>query len=318
MRIAMLGVSHWHAGMHGDAARAAGGAIGAVWDADGAAAARFAAAEGGHVVTSVAAALAERPDLVVGLGTGPGAAALVGELLEHDVPLLVDKPLGLGAPDVAVLAGRAERLGRFVAVPLAHRVGPMLSGIAARREAGTLGAISNVQFRLNNGPSHRYRDWGVGWMLDPALSGGGALRNLGVHGLDAFCALAGAQEVRVAHAAFRRGTTVEEYALVVLRAADGMLGVVEAGYTHADPRGGSYGWRVDAAQASLADEGDVLRVASARAAPEVVPAMPTGDRYRGFMADTLARLAEGRPPAVSLRDFARASALADAAYAMAG
>jgi hypothetical protein len=75
---------------------------------------------------------------------------------------------------------------------------------------------------------------------------------------------------------------------------------------------------VDAAQASLADEGDVLRVASARAAPEVVPAMPTGDRYRGFMADTLARLAEGRPPAVSLRDFARASALADAAYAMAG
>jgi hypothetical protein len=74
---------------------------------------------------------------------------------------------------------------------------------------------------------------------------------------------------------------------------------------------------VDAEHASLADDGEVLRVASA-GAPRTVPAVPKGARYRSFMADSLARLARGEPPVVSLQDFARASGLADAAYALNG
>ncbi len=321
MRIAMLGVGHWHAGMHADAARAAGAVLGPVWDADPDVATRFAAREGGHAVPTVAAALAQRPDFAVALGTGPGSAALVAQLLKHDLPLLVDKPLGLSAPEVIRLAAQAAKLGRFVAVPLANRTSPILEQIATRRAAGSLGDITNMQYRLINGPAQRYRDWGVGWMLDPAFSGGGALRNLGVHGLDAFAAIAGDQHIRVEHAAFRRSgqyAGVEEYALVVLRAADGMIGVVEAGYTHADPRGGDYEWRVDAPSVSLADDGEALQVATTDAAPQKLSTVAKGGRYRAFMADTLARCADGRPPLVSLDDFARASELADAAYAMAG
>ena len=218
---------------------------------------------------------------------------------------------------VEITTGKRRR-NRFVAVPLANRCGPMLDAVAARRNAGTLGIITNMQYRLINGPAQRYRDWGVGWMLDPACSGGGALRNLGVHGMDAFLAIAGTQAVSVAHAAFRRddaGSAVETYALVVLRAADGMLGVVEAGYTHADPRGGDYEWRIDAPGASLADDGETLHVATPAGPNQTLPGVAKGGRYRAFMADTLARQATGRPPAVSLDDFARASTLVDAAYA---
>jgi len=318
MRVAMLGVSHWHAGFHADAAKAAGAAIAAVWDADAAMAGNFVARHGGHVAATPDAALAERPDLAVVLGRGPANATLVSALLDHAVPLLVDKPIGLREADVAPLAERAARLGRFVTVALANRVGPIAAEIM-KPDAGTIGLISHMQFRIINGPPQRYRDWNVGWMLDPLQSGGGALRNLGLHGLDAFLLLAGGQEVRVEHAAFGRGVHcggVEDYALVVLRAADGMLGVVEAGYTYADPRGGHFEWRIDAERATLVDDGANFLVATPDAPPRIEPAVPTGQRYAAFMADVLARVRGGRPPAVTLDDFRLAMALADRAYAM--
>lgn len=320
MRVALLGVGHWHAGFHAGAARSAGAELAAIWDEDAAVAVAFAAREGGHTVASPQAALAERPDLAVVLGRGPGNASLVAQLLDHDVPLLVDKPLGLNAPDIAPLAERAMRLGRFVTVALAHRIGPIPTEIAALASASALGAISHTEFRIINGPPQRYRDWGVPWMLDPRESGGGALRNLGLHGLDAFLILAGTQQVRVEHASFGRGVHgagVDDYALVVLRAADGMIGVIEAGYTYADPRGGHFEWRVDAARASLVDDGAGFTVATPDAPPRTQPAVPIARRYDAFMADALARVRSGRPPIVSLEDFRRAMALADAAYAMA-
>lgn len=318
MRVAMLGVSHWHAGFHAGAAKAAGAEIGAVWDDDAALALDFVARQGGHAVATPEAAMAERPDLAVVMGRGPANAALVDALLDHAVPLLVDKPLGLREADITPLAERAARLGRFVTVALANRAGPVVAALAARNVA-TMGAVSHMQFRIINGPPRRYRDWKVGWMLDPLQSGGGALRNLGLHGLDAFLLLAGIQEVHVEHASFGRGVhdePVEDYALVVLRAADGMLGIVEAGYTYADPRGGHFEWRIDATRTTLVDNGATLTIATPDAPPRTEPAVPTGKRYAAFMEDVLARVRDGRPPSVTLDDFRRAMALADRAYAM--
>lgn len=318
MRVAILGVSHWHAGFHADAAKLANAEIAGIWDADSAVAVEFVARHGGHAVATPDTALAERPDLIVVLGRGPANAALVSALLDHKVPLLVDKPLGVSEADVVPLAEHAVRRQRFVTVALANRVGPIADEIATLH-SGAIGPISHMQFRIINGPPQRYRDWNVGWMLDPLQSGGGALRNLGLHGLDAFLLLAGTQEVRVEHAAFGRGVHgagVEDYALVVLRAADGMLGVMEAGYTYADPHGGQFEWRVDAARATLVDNGATFTVAGPDAPPRIEPAVPTGRRYAAFMQDVLARVSDGRPPAVSLDDFRRAMALADRAYAM--
>ena len=318
MRVAMLGVSHWHAGFHAEAAKAADAELAAIWDEDAAVAAGFAARQGGHVAATPRDVMAEGPDLAVVLGRGPANAALVGALLDHAVPLLVDKPLGLTDADVAPLAEKAARLARWATVALANRIGPIVRETTGRVGTG-IGRISHMQFRIINGPPHRYRDWGVDWMLDPAQSGGGALRNLGLHGLDAFLFLAGDQEVRVEHAAFGRGVhgaPVEDYALVVLRAADGMLGVVEAGYTYASPHGGHFEWRLDAERATLVDDGAKLTVITPAAPTRSIPGVPTGERYKAFMADVLTRVGEGRPPAVTLDDFRRAMALADRAYAM--
>lgn len=316
MRVGILGVSHWHAGHHAAAIREAGAALAGVWDDDPEIAAAVAEREGGRVFAGLEEALG--CDLLCVLGRGPRAAALVGELLARPGPaLLVDKPLGVSGADVAPLMGAAERAGRFVAVALPSRSAGLVQEVVRLRAAGAMGVVSHVQFRLINGPPGRYPDWGVAWMLDPAQSGGGALRNLGVHGVDAFLALAGGQEVRLEHAAFGPGVYgvgVEEFACLVLRAADGMLGVVEAGYSVADAKAGFTAWRVDARGASLWDDGARLLVSTA-AGSEVRPVVAQPRRYGAFLGEVMECVREGRPAPVSLRDFWRASVLIDEAYA---
>src|SRR5207247_2911042 len=84
-----------------------------------------------------------------------------------------------------------------------------------------------------------YPAWGSPWMLDPAVAGGGCLRNLGPHGLDLFLFLTG-EEARVTGAQLScraLGRQVEDYASVLLRSAGGVLGTIEVGNTF--PRDGT-------------------------------------------------------------------------------
>src|SRR5689334_22774062 len=208
MRVAMLGVGHWHAGMHAKGVLDAGAQIAGVWDPDAGAIARFVDACGGTSRQDAAATLADGPDLVIALGRGPAAAAQLAWLIEQGIPILADKPIGVSHADVAPLADAAEQRNQFVSVALVNRIG---GAVEALRNCG---ALVHFYFRIINGHPRRYRDWHVPWMLDPQQSGGGALRNLGVHGVHAFLTLTSEHPVHVEHAAFRGvfGEVVEDYA----------------------------------------------------------------------------------------------------------
>jgi predicted dehydrogenase len=298
MRVGIIGVGHWHSGMHAKGVLEAGAQLAGVWDPDAEAIARFIAANGGNARPDTAAVLHDRPDMIIALGRGPEAATRLGWLIEQDIPILADKPIGLSHDDVAPLAQAVQARNRFVAVALVNRIAGVIEAFGDKP--------AHVYFRIINGHPHRYRDWHVPWMLDPQQSGGGALRNLGVHGVDAFLTLAGAQDVRLENAALHSvfGEAIEDYAAVVLRAADGSVGVVEAGYTHPDA-GGTYEFRINGPRSALVDDGVHFPSAGY---------VPSGRRYSIFVADTLARLRAGRPPAVSLAEFARATKLIDQAY----
>ncbi len=308
MRVGFLGVGHWHAGMHAKGVQDAGARIVGVWDPDPEAIARFVSASGGEARPDAAAVLHDRPDLIIALGRGPEAAARLSMLLEHDVAILADKPIGLSHDDVRPLADMAHERDRFVAVALVNRIAGVTEAL------GDVGRVAHLYFRIINGPPRRYRDWHVPWMLDPRQSGGGALRNLGVHGVDAFLSLAGEQAVRVEHAAFHSifGEAVEDYACVVLRADDGMIGVIESGYTHPDA-GGTYELRMNAAGGALVDTGSHVTATPQRAI-DAAHYVPSSQRYSRFVGDTLERVRTGRAPAVSLREFARATEIVDQAY----
>ena len=309
MNIALLGVSHWHAAMHADAVRHAGATIGVVWDWDTDCAVRFATAEDTIAVRSLDAALAPRPDLVVVMGHPARVPSLAETVISAGLPMLLEKPAASDTATLERIAEQARQANIFVAVPLANRLSPALTDLTA--------PVAHAHFRIVNGPPQRYRDDGVGWVLDPSIGGGGALRNLGIHGID--CALSLAQgPLRIMSASVARrlhaSELVEDHALVVLADASGALFTIEAGYTAPNMgAGGDFEWRTATPGRYCIDRGAQVTTLQADGERHLPPLLPA-HRYRAFMADTLARLDSGRTPMVTLDDYVAAMRLIDAIY----
>jgi predicted dehydrogenase len=317
MRVGLLGVSHWHAPLHAAAVEAAGAALSTVWDDDPATAAAFAARHGAAATASADQAIAGC-DLVVVMGRPDGVLTLAQAAVALGRPMILEKPAARRAEPLAQLAALAATARAFVAVPLPNRLGPAMVELESLRTTGRAGKLAHAHFRLINGPPGRYRLDAVGWMLDPALSGGGALRNLGIHGVDGVLALASGT-VRLVSATIGNrlhDESVEDYALLVLEDEAGAVFTVEAGYTFASMRpGGDFEWRIATANAYLVDLGETAHAATLDdEGRRVLEARPPSIRYNLFMADTLARLRAGRPPLVGLDDYVRAMRLIDQAY----
>lgn len=319
MKVALLGVGHWHAEMHRDAVVAAGAEISAIWDPDAGVGAHFAERTGSPLVADLEALLRTGPGLIVLMGRPDQVPEVALRCLATGIPLVLEKPAAVSTAALRLVLEAAS--GRHVAVPLPNRFSPIWGEMARLDGEGRLGPVSHAQFRIVNGPPGRYREDGVAWVLDPAVSGGGALRNLGIHGIDAALSFApGARVVGAQISSAVHGEAVEEYALVSLRAPDGPVVTVEAGYTYASMApGGDFEWRVSAGNAYLVDRGESCSVATLddgalRALAPIPPAL----RYRAFMADALARIARGDRPAVGIDDYFNAMALIDRAYEEAG
>src|SRR5579864_8920203 len=234
IRIAAVGVSHWHA--LNDAAylrhliAMPDVELVAIQDSDASIVARRAAEVGNpptftdyhDMLTTL------RPDFVIALGRHRQMAAIAHDLLDAGYPFLMEKPMGISAAEVEAVAAKAARLNAFVAVPLAQRYAPFARRARALIDAGRFGPLSHIYVRINRPGPARYPAWDCAWMLDPAEAGGGALRNLGPHGLDMFLHLTG-EAAQVTGAQLSRRAherAVEDYASVMLRSASGVLGTV--------------------------------------------------------------------------------------------
>jgi predicted dehydrogenase len=158
-------------------------------------------------------------------------AGIAHDLLDQGYPFLMEKPMGINAPEVEAVAAKAARLDAFVAVPLAQRYTPFATRARELLAVGRFGPLSHIYVRINRPGPARYRTWDCAWMLDPTEAGGGCLRNLGPHGLDMFLHLTG-EEAQVTGAQLSRRAherPVEDYASVMLRSASGILGTIEVG-----------------------------------------------------------------------------------------
>lgn len=99
--------------------------------------------------------------------------------LNANKQVLVQKPLATTTADARSIIDLAAARGRVLFVDYSYRLLETATQFrAALPEIGSVKAVSAV-FHNTYGPSA-----GRGWFLDPALSGGGALVDLGVHMLD--------------------------------------------------------------------------------------------------------------------------------------
>jgi predicted dehydrogenase len=324
IRIAAIEVSHWHA--LNDAAylrhviSMPDVKLVAIQDSDAGLVARRAAEVGGPpTFTDYEAMLATtRPDFVLALGRHRQMATIAHHLLDHGYPFLMEKPMGVNAPEVEVVAARAAKLNAFVAVPLAQRYGPFARSARELLATNRFGPLSHIYVRINRPGPARYQAWDCAWMLDIAESGGGCLRNLGPHGLDMFLYLTGecakvtsAQLSRRAH-----NCAVEDYASVMLRSGSGVIGTVEVG--NCFPRNGTDGeWKIAGRDAILTMKDGILKLATAEG-DEILPSVDGTGPYFMAVRDALDHWRRGAPPPISVHDWAHAARLIDEAYARAG
>jgi predicted dehydrogenase len=229
----------------------------------------------------------------------------------------MEKPMGINAAEVDAVAAKVGRLGAFVAVPLAQRYAPFAKRARELVAAGRFGPLSHIYVRINRPGPARYPAWDCAWMLDPAEAGGGALRNLGPHGLDMFLHLT-AEEAQVTGAQLSRRAhecPVEDYASVMLRSASGVLGTVEVG--NGFPRDGTDGeWKIAGRDGILTMKDGVLKLATA-AGDEIFPGTDLTAPYFTAVRDALDHWQRGSPPPIGVHDCARAVRLIDQAYARA-
>jgi predicted dehydrogenase len=323
MRIAAIEVSHWHS-LYDSAylrhlAAMPDVQIVGVQDPSAEVAAQRAAALGGPpVFTDYMRMLAEtKPDFVVALGRHSAMAETAHYLLDAGYPFLMEKPMGINADQVRRLADKAAAKGAFVAVPLAQRYQPFTARARQLLAEGRFGPLSHIYFRLNRPTSARYTAWGSPWMLDPAVAGGGCLRNLGPHGFDLFLFLTG-EHARVTGAQLSRaalGERVEDYASVLVRSASGVLGTIEVG--NGFPRDGTDGeWKIAGRDAIFTMRDDTLRLVT-RSGEETAPGQAPEPIALTALRDALDHWRRGEPPPISVADCARVAVLIDQAYDLA-
>ena len=322
LSIAIVGVTHWHAERYVRMLRARGATLVGASDADPTAGAAAASRHGIAFDPDTDAMLARaRPDFAVVLPRHDRALAEVGPVLARRLPMLVEKPLGRNADEARATAAAIERAGVFASVCFPNRHLEIWDAFRALTVEGALGTVIHAHFRVVNGPPERYRAYGVPWMLDPAVSGGGALRNLGIHGCDAALALAGARELRLVGGTIssigHRGP-VEDFAAGVFATDDGFVATLEAGYSYASMKdGGDYEWRIAATGAYLRESNGVLTVQRLGRDAETREVRTPGIAYEVMVNAALDAFERGSPPPAPVADCARAVALQDAIYAAA-
>jgi len=323
-RVAAIEVSHWHslydAAYLRHLARMPDVTLVGLHDPSAAIAGKRAAELGNPpVFTDYRKMLAEtRPDFVLALGRHSVMAEIAHDLLDGGYPFLMEKPMGRNAAEVKRIAEKAAARNAFVAVPLYFRYQPWVARARQLLAEGRFGPVSHIYIRQNRPGSGRYPAWDAPWMLDPAIAGGGCLRNLAPHGLDLFLHLTGEEaEVTAAQLSWRaHGQPVEDYASVMLRSASGILGTLEVGNTV--PRDGTDGeWKIAGRDAILALKDGVMRLTTA-SGDETAPGQPEEPPSLTLLRNVLDHWRRGLPPPMSVHDCLRVVTLIDRAYELAG
>ena len=320
LSIAVVGVAHWHAPIYLEIFRTLGCPIVGASDLDIIAGQAACLRLGLDFTQDAGDMLARtRPDFVVLLPRHDRALEELAPVLDRRVPFLIEKPMGVSGKVAQDVARLTRAAGVWAAPALPNRLLEIWARLRLLEASGQLGRVMHASFRLINGPPGRYRTLHhVPWMLDPGLGGGGALRNLGMHGADATLMLAGGTPPELIGARTTRHgfeEDIDEYAAALLALEGGAAVQIEAGYSWAPSTNGDFEWRIAATGAYLQQTKGRLMVHLATGEIETLDTVQPS--YAPMIERVFADLRAGRAPFATLEECAAATTLCDAIYAAA-
>ena len=225
----VLGASHWHAPLY-LAALARRFRVAAVQDRDPHALQAYADALDAPATTSVDEALQhDSIELVFVFSPHHEMLAIGRRLIARGIPFVIEKPAGSNLDELRSLEQEARLAGVPATVALVQRGGPVDAWL---RQAGDI-VYERAAFVA--GPPSRYRRSGSPWMLEPSLSGGGSLMNLGPHFVDMAIRHVGRPvDVVRRQSVALHGEAVDDHATLVMTTAAGGEAIVEVGYAFPD------------------------------------------------------------------------------------
>jgi predicted dehydrogenase len=319
MRIAFIGVSHWHAPMYyRPAARLAGVQIVAVSDPDPTIAARAGRELDAKVFADYRELIGEmRPDFVFAFGRHCDMPEMASTLIDEGIPFLLEKPGGLSREAVSAIRDRARAKAIYAGTGFNFRVSDLYKKI--RTVIGD-DPVTHASFRYIAGGPYRYREANCAWMLDPTLSGGGSTINLSIHFMDMFRTIAGCRPHEVASLMgnFTWNLPVEDYSSVILRAPNSIC-TIETGYTY-PAKLGVFDMRFSIRTSRyylIARSDDCLEVHRTCDGHVETFSTPVSNAYwyPVFVTESIDRFAKGQPPVADLDALVDAMEVVDAAYA---
>jgi predicted dehydrogenase len=325
MKVALLEASHWHVPLYLDALETPGIEVVAVSDAEQVQGEAIAARFGSRLYSSSHELLdRESVDFAFTLGRHSEMPALAEALIARKIPFALEKPCGVSMAQVTRLRKLSEEANLYCAIPFIFRISDLFNALEGA-EGHIPSDFNYMSFRFIVGPPERYAAAGAGWALDPAFSGGGSTINVATHFFDFFRLMTGKEIARVSaimNSRTHRGA-VEDYSLVTLQTEDGVIGLVETGYsfpsTSDEQREFSFTLSSDRMYAKSGPDRIEIRDRNSLAAGtrSLRLRLDTDAYYPLFVKQVLAECRTGAKPLASLRDAEAMMQVMDAAYASA-
>lgn len=230
-KVALFGCG-WIQDFHARALRAHGAELVAVANHREETARAFAERHGIARTTTDWEALAADPDVEAGIVSTPNSlhAPQAIALLRSGKHVMVEKPMATSVAECDAMIAVSRASGASLMVAHCWRFRDEVVGMRARIAAGELGEIVKTRgYGL-------HASWGPeGWFTDPALAGGGALVDMGVHAIDTARFLLGDPEprrvcatvgTRYAHGRY----TVDDDGILLVSWSNGTNSVIESGW----------------------------------------------------------------------------------------
>lgn len=223
--------------------------------------------------------------------------SLTLDALHAGKDVIVEKPAFLQSGDITIAEAAAATVGRCVFVAENYCYKPLANTL--RQIVGS-GELGEVRFVTVNALSHQQRG---GWRDDPAIAGGGALFEGGIHWIDLVAHIGLTVE---SVQGFRPGTGagLERATLVVLRYAGGAVGTLHHSWDTPSRLRGLQLSRIAGTHGSVTFESNGLFVHVHTQQPRrsrwIFPGLRDISGYRAMFADFLGALGSGTDSSMTL------------------
>ena len=172
-----------------------------------------------------------RPDFALVSVRNDQAAEAGSRFLSERIPVIIEKPAGRTAAEIAGLNELSRRHSTPWATGFTNRLAPAVGEMRRMVGAGALGRVVSVEGRMvTSSVEQRNKDH---WLFSKEVAGGGILHWLAIHTIDLIRFITGLEYDSVsAHVATLSdtGVDVEDTAAVSFSLSNGAVGSLHAGY----------------------------------------------------------------------------------------